>query len=277
MKRVRAASLSCLALMATLPALTGCDLALSNPPASQPQSQPSTAPATQPDESATGDTRIIKPFEDVVVRLNGENNTVEIKAWTCLDSGLLEQVACSPQTREHESLLLIKAKPSQIHAALLMAGFEPGSPGKWVYENEQFRGIAPKGEKLSIAVEYADPKNPAQQVRKEIREWIRATANNDAELRAAKPFPKEPWIFAGSAIAPNQQHMGPGEHYVADMSGSIIGLVTFGDEVIGFSQVHSDQEAVEEPVWEVNPETVPPPDTPVTIIIQRWKSDAQTQ
>jgi hypothetical protein len=64
--------------------------------------------------------------------------------------------------------------------------------------------------------------------------------------------------------------MGPGEHYVADMTGSIIGLVTFGDETIGFSRVLSDQESVQEPVWEAATEHLPEPATPVTIIVRRW-------
>jgi hypothetical protein len=56
------------------------------------------------------------------------------------------------------------------------------------------------------------------------------------------------------------------------MSGSIIGLVTFGDEVIGFSDVRSDQESVQSLIWEVNTEAVPPPNTAVTIVISAWKT-----
>jgi hypothetical protein len=63
--------------------------------------------------------------------------------------------------------------------------------------------------------------------------------------------------------------MGPGEHYVADMTGSIIGLVTFGDEVVGFARVMPDSADVSEPVWEVDPERVPPIGTPVTLILRK--------
>jgi len=55
------------------------------------------------------------------------------------------------------------------------------------------------------------------------------------------------------------------------MTGSIIGLVTFGDEMIGFSKVRSDQDAVQEPIWEVNSENVPEMETRVTVIISKWK------
>ncbi len=64
--------------------------------------------------------------------------------------------------------------------------------------------------------------------------------------------------------------MGEGEHYVADYSGSIIGLVTFGDEVIGFSEVIADQAAVQEPEWIVDTDRVPPIGTEVTVVIRRF-------
>ena len=61
----------------------------------------------------------------------------------------------------------------------------------------------------------------------------------------------------------------PRLHYVADMTGSIIGLVTFGDEVIGFSRVIADQDAVQPPSWEVRTDHVPPRGTEVTLILRR--------
>ena len=60
---------------------------------------------------------------------------VEIRAVVCLDAGWLEQIACSPGTREHEALVVVEIPPSDVHAALLSAGFEPGSPGRWSYED----------------------------------------------------------------------------------------------------------------------------------------------
>ena len=55
--------------------------------------------------------------------------------------------------------------------------------------------------------------------------------------------------------------------------------MTFGDEVIGFSEVLADEEAVAPPVWEVNALNMPPPGTPATIVIRKWqeKTDGQAQ
>ena len=225
------------------------------------------APTSQPDPNSE---RIVNPFPDITVRLKPGDPSIEIRAWTCLDSGFVEQIACSPQTREHESLLVVKAKPSQIHAALLMAGFAPGSPGRWTYENDVLGTVDPTGEKLAILIRYADAAKPENPIERPVRDWLRSATTDPAQSR---PFPEGPWVFGGSIIRKNPAHMEQGEHYVADMTGSIIGVVTFGDEVIGYSKVISDQESIESPLWEVNPETIPPPGTEVVLVVRKWQQD----
>lgn len=233
--------------------------------ASRPTSRPATAPASQP---AGDGVKVVKPFEDITViidRAHPDQSRVEVSGFACLDAGWLEQVVCSPSTREHESLVVARAKPSHIHAALLMAGFEPGKPGRWTYENQKFGAVDPTGDKVAVRVRYTDKSGKV--VEEDIGKWIHEPAS---AKKSAKPFPHEPWVFGGSAIERNNANA-PGEHYVADMTGSIIGLVTFGDEMIGFSRVLSDQESVQEPEWEVNSEAVPPMGTAVTVIISKWK------
>ena len=89
----------------------------------------------------------------------------------------------------------------------------------------------------------------------------------DVGAEDGRPFPEGAWVFAGSSFAENPEWMGSGKHYVADLTGSIIGLVTFGDEVIGYERVMSDQEAVEPTQWRVNTGHLPPVGTPVTVIL----------
>ena len=43
----------------------------------------------------------------------------------------LEEFVCTPDSREYESLVVTKAKPSHVHAALLLAGGLAGKPGEW--------------------------------------------------------------------------------------------------------------------------------------------------
>jgi hypothetical protein len=233
------------------------------------QAEPTSVPSTgagQPDAEAPArqagapSTRL-HPFPGVVVL--PEVPAVELQGWVCLEYGWLEQIACAPGTREHESLVVPRAKPSQIHAALLMAGFEPGAPGRWSYEDEEYSFTPPTGTALDVFVRYTDESD--RLIEEPIRRWIR-------DHLGRHEFPREPWIFAGSAFAPNPEWMGKeGEHYVADVTGSIIGLVTFGDEVVGFSRVLADQVAVQPPEWEVNTGHIPPVGTPVTLILRPFE------
>ena len=200
----------------------------------------------------------VQPFRGITVRPHA--GEVQIEAVACLDEGWLEQIACSPGTREHESLVVVEARPSDVHAALLLAGFQAGTPGRWSDENETVSLVPPQGDALRIFVRYR-PRGASTEIEEPIGAWI-------ADESGAPTFPDAPWVFGGSAIVPNPPWMEPGEHYVADMTGSIIGLVTFGDEVIGFKEVLPDQEAVEPPHWQVRSDHVPPVGTKVTLIIR---------
>ena len=201
---------------------------------------------------------VLRPFAGIVVRL--DEATVEVQAWSCLEAGWLEQIACAPNSREHESLVVVEAPPSEIHAALLLAGFEPGSPGMWSYVDDALQLTQPTGDRLDVLVRYENAAGDT--IQEPMSAWIQ-------DHRGQHEFPDEPWVFGGSAFEKNLPWMGPGEHYVADMTGSIIGLVTFGDEVIGFSRVIADQEAVQPAAWEVRTDHVPPVGTEVTLILRR--------
>jgi hypothetical protein len=62
--------------------------------------------------------------------------------------------------------------------------------------------------------------------------------------------------------------MGPGEHYVADRTGSIVGIVTFGDETIACDEVRSDKADVDAPQWQARTERMPEPGTQVKLVIR---------
>jgi hypothetical protein len=261
-----------LASALTVSACAAPPAAIAEPPRSSQSSEPS-SPSPNTAKPTAESVRIVRPFEGITVHLSEAGESfIEVEARTCLDRGLLEQIACAPNSREHESLVVVKPRPSQIHAALLMAGFKAGSPGKWIYEDEKLRTVNPTGDALSVHVRYTNA--AGEVVEHPIRQWIRAATFDADGQKIEKPpvaFPDHPWVFAGSRIAPNPPFMGEGEHYVADMTGSIIGLVTFGDEVIGFSRVMSDQQDVQPLEWEANTEAMPPADTPVVIVLKKFE------
>jgi len=208
---------------------------------------------------------VLEPFAGVVVV--PEEQVVRLRGWVCIEAGWLEQIACAPQSREHESLIVIESEPSQVHAALLSAGFTRGAPGGWSFEHEELQFHPPTGAAVAVSVEYA--RNDGTLAEDPIRAWIRDAAGE-------KAFPDAPWVFGGSRIETNVPAMGAGQHYLADMTGSIIGLVTFGDEVLGFSRVLADQAAVQEPEWVVNTDRIPPVEQEVFVIIRPYREAKST-
>lgn len=199
--------------------------------------------------------RIVTPIPGVTVHVNGRR--VEIDAIVCIEAGWLEFIACTSNTKEHESLVVVEQQPSGLHTAMLLAGFEAGSPGRWTYENHQFELVSPTGSKVQIDVRYTT--TDGEVVEHSVCQWIH-------DHLGRQPFPCGAWVFGGSAFAPNPPDIG-GEHYVADMTGSVIGLATFGDEMIGYSEVISHDSTVQTPEWEAHTRRLPPVGTKVMLII----------
>ena len=197
---------------------------------------------------------------------------VELAAIACLEAGWLEQVACGEGTREHESLVVVQVRPADLHAALLLAGLQPGRPGRWtVDEAGRTRLDPPEGDVVSIRFRWTDAAGAEREATP--ADWIVSERGH----RMDEPR----WRFGGSDLvddrgrpvdagAAGEAEAGqPGAvRYLADLTGSIIGLVTFGDEVIGLEEVIPDAAAYAAPAWMVDTEAVPPPGTAVTILLE---------
>ena len=213
-------------------------------------------PQEHPSVAVTVPLPIIQLAPGIAVdRTAGE---VRVEAEVAADRGWLEQAVCKAGTREHESLLAVIVAPSSIHAALLLIGLEPGAPGQW--------RAAPDG---SGAVQRISPSGSPLEL------WVRTSAG-DVPLSSwihdpvhGHSFPVQPWVFAGSRVRSNTKSMGPGEHYVADRTGSVVGIVTFGDETIACTSVLSDQAELDAPEWQANSERMPEPGTRVELLIRR--------
>ena len=63
--------------------------------------------------------------------------------------------------------------------------------------------------------------------------------------------------------------MGPGEYYAADFAGTVVGLSTFGDEVVAVEEVRSPEAGIDPPVWRIRTGVLPEIDTPVTVVLKR--------
>lgn len=164
----------------------------------------------------------------------------------------LEQIVCTPDTKEHESLVVASVKPSHVHAALLALGYQPGTPATWRDEGNKVIPEAPRGDGLGVQFIYVDAsgatrtETPAQ--------WIASATNGSA-------WPSGPFVFAGSRMRTIQGR----EVYDADASGTLIGLTSFGSEVVAWPAVISPDSQVQEPEWIARVGAVPPMNTKVRV------------
>ena len=207
------------------------------------------------------------------IRVDRRKSEVIIRAQIASRNGFLEQLVCKAGTREHESLLAVEAAPKMIHAALLAAGFTPGSPGAWTETQPDAAGKSvvnfqpPTGSKVELLVRWDDDGRINERA---LCEWVRGVSLNNSSTTPIV-LPCDRFIFAGSHIRPNPKSLGPGEHYVADYTGSVVGLVTFGDEVIAFEEVIPDRVDVAPAMWESWTDRIPVEGTLIELIIRHPK------
>ena len=193
-----------------------------------------------------------------------ERRVVRVRGWTCLDSGWLEQVACSPGTREHESLMVTNVSASNIHAALLLIGLQPGSPGNWKADGDKVVLIPATGPRVDVSVEWTDP---AGDMRVDgVSRWI-------SDISDRSLYPTDKWIFAGSVVLDEAEADRAGVRYLADRTGSLIGLVTFGDELLAAEEVLPDSSEVHSPEWVATTRAMPPVGTEVRIVLRPDSAD----
>ncbi|MFO0833456.1 MAG: YdjY domain-containing protein [Phycisphaerales bacterium] len=250
----------------------GDSIATSDKPNKQPSETaepvppPATNPARAPSEpSPTAPPALSSTLREVFpgVRVDLAGKLVEFDGMVPIDVHnpksprvYLEVIACTYDSKEHESLVVTSAKPSQVHAALLMIGLEPGAPGSWrVDEQSRVTSVPPRGSPVRVTLVF----NPASPDAKEIDPAelvVNARSKSRASSLAGAGF-----VFGGSRIVEWQGR----SFYDADGTGTLIGLATFGSETIAWREVFSPEAAIAEPVWIADNERVPAANTPVTV------------
>lgn len=192
------------------------------------------------------------------VRVNVAERWVEFDGFVPIDVNdpqapdiYLELLVCSPDTREHETLVVTEVTPSHLHAALLSLGLEPGRPGAFRFEGREVVGIDPAGDRLGVLVRVQ-----GRDVFEPLASWTRHGDRGVSLIEDGYGF-----VFAGSRMVERQGRV----WYDADGAGTIIGLTTFGGEVIALDETISPEAAIAEPVWLADNALVPPFGTPVTV------------
>lgn len=235
----------------------------------------SSAGADEPDEPQP--TRQPIKLPGVVIDL--EKRCVDLEATVCLDQGFLELVACTQGSKEHESIVAVAGRPLHIHTALLLLNANNGNPAmrKLVGETEKrWVNIPPRGDPIEAFLVFKN--SDGKMVERPVRDFITRsekqadpignvedhTAENQAVAKV-EHFP-DTFLFAGSQLRDN----GPGPRtYLADLSGHVISIATFGDELLCLPSVHSQLNGTL--TWRVNPKHLPQVGTKVTLRLRPKK------
>ena len=188
------------------------------------------------------------------VRVDREGGFVEIETAVIrqkvVEGEWLELVACAAGGPEHESVLVTKARPSHVHLALLLLGLEPGTPMAWKLDGDRIVvAREASGPRLAVTAHYERDGEP---VVEGVHGWI-------VNRRTERALADNIWLFTGSRF-----HEFDGrKSYLADMAGTILSLVQFGDEVLARPTKltrENDDEA-----WTADRKRVPPKGTRVLL------------
>ena len=188
------------------------------------------------------------------ITIDAKDRRVDVEAVICLTEGFLEVVACSKNTKEHESLVAVEAKPSHMHAALLLIGAKNGNPAMSKpldKEGNRWQHFPPRGQPIKVSL--VIPKEGGGTEEKPIGDFVTTREDESGLGEAAHGKGKFPEVF----LFTGSQFEGEGKDriYLADSSGHVASISTFGDELLALAGIHGqDNEALD---WQVNPETVP--------------------
>ena len=190
------------------------------------------------------------------IKLNLKERCVDVNATICLHEGLLELVACTKGSKEHESILSIAARPMHIHTAMLLMGARPGTPAMRKAQDgapNRWVPVEPAGDPVHVSLVFPDSKGKPQEY--PIQKFISpAQPDEISGIPTKKKLAtfSASFLFAGSHLVENGA--GP-RKYVCEQSGNVISISTFGDELLCLPGIHGHQN--DGLAWQVNANGLP--------------------
>ena len=236
-----------------LPLLLGCTGNVPQPPASviaaeavavADEAPPIPKPAAKAKRTQLG--------EGVWLETDGAHRRVIVAAQVCLRSGEygLECFLCRRGSKEHESILQTAANAQIIHAALLAAGANEGSPVQFM---PQFK--SPTGTAIKVSVRYEEK---GKTVTVPAQKWVRHS-------RTKKDLEHD-WVFAGSILWQDPEAKDKPPVYTANMEGGYICLTNVPTAMLDLP-VNSPK-ALENRSYEPHTERIPELETKVELILE---------
>jgi hypothetical protein len=219
----------------------------------------------------------VEAFPGIVV--DYDTKTVEVEGFVPVDVSheetseiWIELIAEAHGVRDFEALISLNTEARSVHAALLMLGLEPGSPGRIDVDNtlpeRPLTKIDPTGPELLVRFRF---ELDGKEVIQDPCTWV-----IDPETGTVFSDLKPRFYFGGSSF----RTFAGEEWYMAKAEGTVVGLCTFGTidggtETVGCTPVLSPHSDNGDPVWYTINERVPPFDTKMTLLLTATETRAE--
>lgn len=206
------------------------------------------------------------------LEINKKEHSVDVDAVVCLVEGALELIACTKGTKEHEAIIVVEALPIHIHAGLLLLGAKNGNPAmRHAINKEQTRwvDVPPKGDPVDVSLVWKDDKGVV--IERPISDFIERREEFDGNVVAGQKNEKQKFpstfLFAGSLLGDASEKP---RRYLAQDSGNVISIATFGDEVLCLPDVYSHENGALN--WQIDSTHLPKLQSKVTLRLRVKKA-----
>jgi len=217
-------------------------------------------------------------WEDLLVTFKEEGITVDLEKKQVAVKGAIirdkesrrypiEYVVVSEGGNTHEAMVLIKATPSNLNAALLATGLEPGKtvifrkkdpppPAEDVESGKAspYEVVPPEGTLMNIDVIYEGWEDGKS---KPLEDLI-------LDIRTNQSLKRVGWIYVGSRFARVLLGRDRVVRYMADMERNVVALYLTGYGNAIFDVNTAD--GVDDSLFDVNPKEAPPMGAEVTLV-----------
>jgi hypothetical protein len=197
----------------------------------------------------------LKQFGQYPAWLDPKHKQIVLVGETCKADYPLEFFITS-KPRAYESVLVVDSTHrggggeslfKSVQMALLLCGAKPGHPA---YYKDDKTTLA-TGDEIVIEVRWKNKEGKI--VKNDARNWIRDSKT--------KKSPEKTWVFAGSRFVVDENGH---SHFMAD-GGDFVCVLNNPMAMLDLPVLSSG--AIEERIFEANLEKLPPPGTPVTIVL----------
>ncbi|HPF38438.1 MAG TPA: YdjY domain-containing protein [Phycisphaerae bacterium] len=183
------------------------------------------------------------------ITLNYEKLQVEVESQVVLRKGELELLAWSraPVPKEHETILMVDAAPSDVYEALGLIGLTPGEPPR--FDPDTMTARAATGDRVDVFVRYREKRRV---IERSICDWA-------IDKSKEAPLAPRSWVFCGSFRTEKGT-------LAADVEGTLVTVVDFPSSLLSLAETHSESNT---DLWLVaNHDAIPAERTRVTLIFR---------